>query len=455
MLTPATFIPNTTPLEAELRSRILGELDEFKGHWRRIKEINQERLGQLRQITTIESAGSSTRIEGAELSDSEVARVLQGLSRDSFRSRDESEVIGYGELHTLIYESFKDLPLAETYLLQLHDVLLRHSVKDDRHRGHYKTHQNDVEARHPDGTREVIFKTATPFDTPRLMRELIDNTNAAFEADELHPITIIACFVVNFLAIHPFQDGNGRLSRALTNLLLLRAGYEYVPYTSIERIVEDNKAAYYAALRNSQIAMKEEPTKFGSWLDFFVKVLRTQKRNLETKLDLEGSMLRLSEVQQKILEKVREVGRATSMDLAQMLAIPWRNVRYHLDSLTKRGLITAHGERRGRFYTPSEITHEQSLSAPDPGTNAIIAEVYERGGSISRGDLLALVKESGYDGRVVGLLHARRAAHLRRDPKTDLSVLTARGEEVAKEFLFSSRLAEGARKHRQEVGKPD
>ncbi len=446
MPTPSTFIPHSTPLEAEQRSRILSELDEFKGHWRRIKEINQERLGQLRQITTIESAGASTRIEGAELSDSEVARVLQGLSRDSFRSRDESEVIGYGELHTLIYESFKDLSLTENHILQLHGILLKHSMKDEQHRGHYKTHQNDVEAQHPDGTREVIFKTATPFDTPRLMRELIDNTNTALEADELHPVTIIACFVVNFLAIHPFQDGNGRLSRALTNLLLLRAGYEYVPYTSIERIVEENKAAYYAALRNSQIPMKEDPTRFGPWLDFFVKVLRTQKRNLEAKLDLEGSMLRLSATQQKILEKVRALGRTTSVNLAHALDIPWRNVRYHLDSLTKRGLITAHGERRGRFYTPSEISREQPLSPPDPGTNRIIAEVYERGGKISRSDLLELVKKNGYDGRVVGLLHARRAAHLKRDQKSGLSVLTARGEEVAKEFLFSSRLAEGARK---------
>lgn len=445
MTTPSSFIPTTTSLEAERRSRILGELDEFKGHWRRLSELNEERLERLRQVTTIESTGASTRIEGAELSDSDVAKVLQGLTSDSFRARDESEVLGYGELHTLIFESHAELALTENHILQLHGILLRHSAKDDRHRGQYKTLPNDVEATHPDGRREAIFRTASPFDTPRLMRELVDNTNAAFDAEELHPIVVIACFVVNFLAIHPFQDGNGRLSRALTTLLMLRSGYKYVPYTSLERVVEENKAAYYAALRSSQTAMKEDPTRFGAWLAFFLAALRTQKRNLQSKLDLEGSMLRLSAAQEQILTAVRRMGRSTSFELAHSLGIPYRSVRYHLDSLVKRGLVEAHGERKGRFYTTPDIAKEQPLSPPKPGTIGIIAEVYKRGGRITRADLLQLVRQAGYDGRVVGILHGRRAAHLRRDPKTGECVLTPRGEQIAKEFIFSSRLAEGAK----------
>ena len=450
MATPPKFIPTTTPLEAEQRARIMGELDEFKGHWRRISQINEERLSRLRQVTTIESTGASTRIEGAELSDADVARVLEGLSSDSFRARDESEVLGYGELHALIYESHSDLNLTENHVLQLHGILLKHSTKDDRHRGHYKTLPNDVEAKHPDGSREVIFRTATPFDTPRLMRELVEDTNAAFAAEELHPITVTGCFIVNFLAIHPFQDGNGRLSRALTNLLLLKTGYEYVPYASLERVIEENKAAYYAALRASQMEMKDDPTRFGAWLGFFLRALQTQKRNLQSKLDLEGSMLRLSQIQQQVLETVRRLGRTTSMDLAGELKIPYRNVRYHLDTLVKRGLVSPHGERKGRFYTPSGIMGEVPLSLPAPGTVGIIADVYNRGGRISPADLLKLVKRAGYDGRVVGLLHARRVAHLKRDSRTGDSVLTPRGEEVAKEFIFSSRLAEGAKRPARE-----
>jgi DNA-binding transcriptional ArsR family regulator/prophage maintenance system killer protein len=318
-------------------------------------------------------------------------------------------------------------------------------VKDERHRGAYKTLPNDIEATHPDGRKEILFRTATPFDTPRMMSSLVENTNAALRSEDLHPITVIGCFVVNFLAIHPFQDGNGRLARALTNLLLLRAGYEYVPYSSLERVVEDNKAAYYGALRTSQIAMIDDPRKFGAWLRFFLDALRTQKRTLQSKLDLEGSMLRLPGIQQKVLEQVRTYGRATSVDIAEKLDTPYRAVRYHLDSLVQRGLVSAHGAKRGRFYTTSGVVHEKSEVVSTPGTIGIIAEVHRRGGRIRREDLLELVKANGYDGRVVGLLHARRAAHLRRDPKTGESVLTARGEEVAKEFLFSSRLAEGAR----------
>ena len=446
MTTPVRFIPQTTPLEAEQRTRIIGELDEFKGHWRRISELNEERLTRLRQVTTIESTGASTRIEGAELSDTQVAQVLQGLSHDSFRARDESEVLGYGELHTMIFENHGELKLTENHILQLHGILLAHTEKDERHRGHYKTLPNDVEARHPDGRREVIFRTATPFDTPRLMRELIDDTNTAFAAEEVHPLTIIGCFVVTFLAIHPFQDGNGRLSRALTNLLMLKLGYEYVPYASLERVIEENKGSYYAALRASQISMKDDPSMFGPWLSFFLQALRTQKRNLEAKLDIEGSMLHLSAVQQKVLDAVRAQGRTTSMTLAAQLGIPYRNVRYHLDSLVKRGVVLAHGERKGRYYTPSGVTTEHRPEPAGPGTNGIIAEIYARGKRISRSDLIDLVKRTGYDARVVGLLHGRRIAHLRRDPQTGDSILTPRGEEVAAEFIFSSRLAAGAKR---------
>lgn len=441
---PQTFYPRGTPQEAEKRARIIGEIDEFKGHWRRVKEINEERLANLRQITTIESTASSTRIEGVELNDEDVARVLRGLSVDSFRARDESEVLGYGELLTLIYDSHQELTLTENHVKQLHKVLLHHSHKDERHRGRYKKTPNDVEAIHPDGRRELLFATATPFDTPRLMTELIEESNRALESDELHRLTVIGRFVVSFLAIHPFQDGNGRLSRALTTLLLLRSGYEYVPYASLERVIEDNKLVYYASLRESQMAMKQDPARFGTWLLFFLGALRTQKRTLQSKLDLEGSMLRLSETQRRVLGYVRQRGRATSTETAHTLELPYRTIRYHLASLVQRGLISAHGERKGRYYTPSGITAEQPVGAPDPGTNAIIAEVLHRGGRISRSDLLRLVKQNGYDGRVVGLLHGR-IAHLRRDLTNGESVLTARGEEVAMEFIFSERLARGAR----------
>lgn len=427
--------------------RLLGEIDEFKGHWRKLKEIRAERLNELRQVATIESSGSSTRIEGAELSDTEVARVLEGLTVDSFRQRDASEVRGYGELLQTIFDNHGGIPLEERYVQQLHRILLAHSEADAWHRGYYKKNTNHVEAKFPDGRVEVVFRTASPFETPGRMSALFEGTAAAYESRVAHPLLVTARFVVEFLAIHPFQDGNGRLSRALTTLLLLRTDYEYAPYASLERVIEDNKPAYYAALRASQLAMEEDPGEFGEWLLFFLRALRAQQKNLLAKLDVERSMVRLSEAQQDILKVLDEHGRVTSTLLAGRLDMPPRTVRYHLDVLVRHGMVAAHGERRGRTYT--RATGEGGpIGGPDSKTAAILAEVLEGGGRISAQKLTRLVKRHGYDPRTVGTLHGKRMAHLRRDRKTGESVLTARGREVAEQHLFAQRLAEGARQSR-------
>lgn len=196
--------------------------------------------------------GSSTRIEGVKLRDDEIERLLSGLDVRSFRSRNEQEVAGYAELMELIVESFAETPLDENTIRQLHGVLLRHSDKDERHRGHDKTLPNNVEAFDAEGrSLGVIFETATPFDTPRLMASLLAWTRDALTTRAHHPPLIVALF----LAVHPFQDGNGRLSRALTTLILLRAGYRYVPYSSLERIIEESKDEYYLALRRAQATL--------------------------------------------------------------------------------------------------------------------------------------------------------------------------------------------------------
>lgn len=425
--------------------RLIGELDHFRGTWRKLQEIRAERLMQLRQVTTIESTGSSTRIEGVELTDAEVARVLGGIRSDSFRARDEAEVRGYAELLTLIYESHEGIGLTENGIKQLHRILLAHSAKDERHRGEYKKLPNDVVRAREGVVEEVVFRTATPFETLQLMPRLVEVTNAALAERALHPLVVIARFVVDFLAIHPFQDGNGRLARALTTLLLLRAGYDYVPYASLERVIEDNKAQYYVALRDSQLAMRESPADFGAWLFFFLRAMKAQQESLASKLQVEKAMIELSDVQQRIADLIAARVRATGPEVAAALGLTPRTARYHLDVLRSRGIVAAHGKKRGSFYTMSSNDPE---GARQPsilgGTNGIIAEIYERGGRISRADLLALVHANGYDGRVAGVLHGRRLAHLRRDPATQESVLTARGEEIARQYLFAQRLARRA-----------
>ena len=228
---------------------LIAGIDEFKGAWRALGTLAPDRLSALRRVATIESIGSSTRIEGSRLSNREVERLLSNLQIGSFATRDEQEVAGYAEVMELVFSSWADIALTESHIRQLHRDLLIHSEKDARHRGSYKTASNNVTAFGEGGeVLGVVFETATPFDTPRLMTELVTWFNEERASGRLHPLLLIGIWVVVFLEIHPFQDGNGRLSRVLTTLLLLQAGYAYVPYSSLESVIEQSKDAYYRAL---------------------------------------------------------------------------------------------------------------------------------------------------------------------------------------------------------------
>jgi len=203
---------------------LISTIDEFKGAWRALGTLAPERLSALRRVATIESIGSSTRIEGSKLSDRDVEKLLANLEIKSFETRDEQEVAGYADVMETVFQSWAEIPITENHIKQLHRDLLAHSQKDERHRGNYKTNSNSVAAFDETGKQVgIVFETATPFDTPKLMEELVEWTREAFEDKTLHPLLVIAIFIVVFLEIHPFQDGNGRLSRVLTTLLLLRA----------------------------------------------------------------------------------------------------------------------------------------------------------------------------------------------------------------------------------------
>ena len=232
---------NTITIDTAILN-LIAELDEFKGRWEMLGRLTPDTLQSLRKVATSESVGSSTRIEGARLSDHQVEALLANLDINSFRSRDEEEVAGYAEAMGTVFDSWEHIPMTENHIKQIHGMLLKYSTKDTAHRGEYKKFPNNVEAFAPDGKSiGVIFETATPFDTPQLMTYLVESTRQALADRELHPLLIVAAFVVHFLAIYPFQDGNGRLSPVLTTLLLLRSGYRDVPYSSMERILEANK----------------------------------------------------------------------------------------------------------------------------------------------------------------------------------------------------------------------
>ncbi len=332
---------------------LIAEIDEFKGAWQLLGRLTPERLQQLKKIATIESIGSSTRIEGSKLSDREVERLFSNLNSHSFVSRDEQEVAGYAYVCEEIFQGFESIGFSENIIRQLHGWLLKFSDKDQRHRGEYKKLSNNIEAFDEKGkSLGILFETASPFETPLKMRELMDWTSSQLEQKTLHPLLILGIFVVVFLAIHPFQDGNGRLSRVLTTLLLLKSGYLYVQYSSLESIIERNKESYYLALRKTQNNLKSDSPDFGPWLLFFLRALQKQKVHLEQKMAREKALfLHIPELSSRIITLIHDHGRLGIGDLEKMTGANRNTLKKHLKDLVEAGTLLKLGKGKATWYT--------------------------------------------------------------------------------------------------------
>lgn len=342
---------NTLQITPEILN-LIAEVDEFKGAWQALGTLAPHRLSALRRVATIESIGSSTRIEGSKLSDREVDRLLSNLEIKSFATRDEQEVAGYAETMELIFRSYGEITLTENHIKQLHRDLLRYSERDAHHRGNFKTQSNNVAA-FDDAGRQVgiVFETATPFDTPRRMSELVAWASEAFSSRQLHPLLVTAIFTVVLLEIHPFQDGNGRLSRILTTLLLLRAGYSYVPYSSLEGVIEQSKEGYYLALRQTQVTIRTDAPNWQIWVVFFLRALQQQMKRLAKKVEREKIVLAtMPELSLHIIEHAREHGRVTISDIVRLTGSNRNTLKLHFRQLVAQGHLTLHGSGRGAWY---------------------------------------------------------------------------------------------------------
>lgn len=332
----------------------ISEIDSFKTTWNGgLVRLRPEQLKSMRRIATIESVGSSNRIEGNQMSDTQIETLLRNINKTSFKSRDEEEVAGYADLINTIFDDFATIPLNENYIKQLHKILLRYSGKDLRHRGEYKKDSNRVAAFDANGDEiGSIFETATPFDTPRLMTELVGRTRRNLADGYLHPIIVIGAFIVHFLAIHPFTDGNGRMSRALTVLLMLQHGYSYMPYASMESIIEASKSSYYLALRGTQKGIWADNVDYEPWLTFFVNSLFKQKQHLESKIAaaMAANDAKLSATATAILDLFETQARWTAADIARTLDKNLETVKKSVQSLVKRGILKKLGSTKSAWY---------------------------------------------------------------------------------------------------------
>lgn len=331
---------------------LLAEIDGIRGEFKAGLRMTPQAVTSLKRSVLVTSAGASTRIEGAKLSDEEVEKIMQGLAVSKFADRDSQEVQGYLETLQNVFDSYQNLPLRESVITSLHKELLKYANKDEQHRGEYKKKENTVGVLDAQGkVAKIMFETTPAFLTAKEMQELVEWTSEAFEKGHFHPLLIIANFIVEFLKIHPFEDGNGRLSRVLTNLLLLRSGYQFVQYVSHEQIVERRKDEYYLALRKSQETFKTEHDTIIPWLNFFLSVIKEQATKALVYLQEEKFEDTLSPKQLEVWKYLVKDGEASPGKIAKDTGVEITTVRKTLGQLVKAGKVKRTGRGPGTRYT--------------------------------------------------------------------------------------------------------
>lgn len=336
-----------SPEVAEAVYSCIAEMDAVKHTFQLANRLLPQTLERLTQSVIVTSTGASNRIEGNRLSDDEVEALYKNLRIRSFRSRDEQEVAGYLEMLERVFESFEDMPLREATLLQLHRDMLAHSDRDAGHKGRYKFTPNRVEAKDSEGkVVGVIFDPTPPHLVPKEMQELLDWYQWA-QADRFkHPLLLIANFIFEYLAIHPFQDGNGRTSRLLTNLLLLQNGYFFARLVSHERLVEAGKAEYYLALNKTQQTWKSQAEDVSPWLLYLFERFRQQAQDARNLLEGDQLESLLSEKQLALWHwaNTRKPRPFARKEAAVALGFPLRTV----EAIVKKLVVLKKLERLGQ-----------------------------------------------------------------------------------------------------------
>lgn len=339
------------PLTQDILAKI-ARIDRFQGLWQGSMRLSPQILGRLKSWVIITSAGASTRIEGAQMDDEEIARFLRGFKGRKPQNRDEQEVAGYADLIGRIFDNHRTMRLTENWILQFHGILLKFSEKDKDHKARYKQTANTVIMANREGKRVVLFEPSPPYLVQPEMRAVIDWTNRELEADTIHPLLLIANFIFEFLAIHPFTDGNGRISRALTNLLLLKAGYGYIPYVSLDEIIEETKTDYYLALRATQKHHKTARENLTPWTEYLLDALSEQTERAQKLMDTDQPEKLLSEKQTKIYRLFTENRELGVADIDRLLVgeIPQATIKQALSRLVTLKLLERLGQARSTRY---------------------------------------------------------------------------------------------------------
>jgi Fic family protein len=337
-------------LQLDIDMKILSEIakiDRFDAAWTNFEKREGVSLKQLKTIATVQSVGASTRIEGSRMTDDEVEVLIKRIEISAFEERDQQEVAGYFETLDTISEHFASIEITENQVMGLHSLLMKYGDKDVWHRGKFKQVSNTVEANLADGSKQVIFKTSEP--GLRTQDDMIRLFNWYHTDQETVPLIKVAVFVYEFLSIHPFQDGNGRLSRLLGSLLLLKNGYSWIQYISFENEIENRKSAYYKVLMDTQRNRPGE--NITEWLRFFLSCLSHIQNNLMLKLDQRKmDNAAANQRERKILFFIENHPGSRSGEISSKLDIPLPTAKKTLAELVEKKLLYKEGVGRGTAY---------------------------------------------------------------------------------------------------------
>ena len=325
--------------------KLVAKIHEYKGRQELYLQQKPEELEKLVEIAKAQSIEASNEIEGIRTTNARFNKLIH--DKTTPRNRDEKEILGYRDVLNTIHEYYEHIPLSSNYILQFHRDLLNYTDLDFG--GKYKNVQNEIVAVDSDGNEVVLFRPLPPFETPAAIEAICESYNKVIAKEEIDPLILIPVFIHDFLCIHPFNDGNGRMSRLLTALLLYRSGYLVGRYISIENKIAKNKDLYYDALQDCQEGWYENEEDTTAFIKYLLGVIIASYRDFEDRVELVSEKLPAIEMVRKAVNK--QIGTFKKADIVEMCpSIGSSSVEASLKTLTESGEIEKLGSGRSTCY---------------------------------------------------------------------------------------------------------
>ena len=323
----------------------VGLIHEYKGRQQLYLAQRPEELDKLVEIAKIQSTEASNDIEGIRTTNARLKQLM--ADKTTPRNRDENEILGYRNALNLIHESFEYITIRPNMVLQLHKEM--YQFMDVNFGGKYKDTPNEIDMVYPDGHKEVIFKPLDPFDTPYAVEKLCEEFNEAVNKYNIEPLVAIPVFIHNFLCIHPFNDGNGRMSRLLTTLLLYKYGYTVGKYISLEKKIQLTKSEYYEALSKSSKGWLTNENDDTPFVKYLLGTILAAYRDFEDRINIVGKQMSAREMVENAINK--KIGKFTKSEIMELCPeISRQSIESVLKDLCEEGKIEKHGGGRSTFY---------------------------------------------------------------------------------------------------------